>query len=38
MTKETVRFIEKLAGKDSSRKKKEDAKKTEDGIVPRLAD
>ena len=32
MTKETARFIEKLAQKDSERKKKKDAKKTEDGI------
>ena len=37
MTKETVSFIEKLAEKDSKRKKKKDAKKTEDGIVRRLA-
>ena len=34
MTKETASFIEKLAEK---RKKNEDAKKPEDGIVPRLA-
>ena len=37
MTKDTVSFIEKLAEQDSKRKKKQDAKKTEDGIVRRLA-
>ena len=30
-------FIKKLAEKDSTRKKKKDTKKTEDGIVRRLA-
>ena len=37
MTKDTVSFIEKLTEKDSKRKKKKEAKKTEDGIVRRLA-
>ena len=37
MTKETVSFIEKLAEKDSTRKKVKVANKTEDGIVRRLA-
>ena len=37
MTKETASFIEKLAEKDSKRKKKKDANQTEDGIVRRLA-
>ena len=37
MTKETASFIEKLAKKDSKRKKKKGAKKTEDGIVRSLA-
>ena len=37
MTKDTVSFIEKLAEKDSKRKKRKEAKKTEDGIVRRLA-
>ena len=37
MTKGTVSFIEKLAEKDSKRKNKNVAKKTEDGIVRRLA-
>ena len=37
MTKDTVSFIEKLAEKDSKRKKKKEAKKTQDGIVRRLA-
>ena len=37
MTKDTASFIEKLAEKDSKRKKKKEAKKTEDGIVRRLA-
>ena len=37
MTKETASFIEKLAEKDSKRKKTKDAKKPEDGIVRRLA-
>ena len=36
MTKDTVRFIEKLAEKDSKRKKRKEAKKTEDGIVRHL--
>ena len=37
MTTETASFIESLAGKDSKRKKKNDAKESEDGIVRRLA-
>ena len=37
MTEDTVSFIEKLAQTDSKRKKKKEAKKTEDGIVRRLA-
>ena len=37
MTKEAASFIEKLAEKDSKRRKKKELKKTEDGIVPRLA-
>ena len=37
MTNEAVSFIEKLAEKDSKRKKKKDAKKSEDGIVRHLA-
>ena len=37
MTNEMVSFIEKLAEKDSKRKKKKDTKKTEDGIVRPLA-
>ena len=37
MTKGTVSFIEKLAEKDSKRKKKKESKKIEDGIVRRLA-
>ena len=37
MAKETVSLIEELAEKDSKRKKKKDARKTEDGIVRRLA-
>ena len=37
LTTETASFIEKLAGKDSKRKKKNDAKESEDGIVRRLA-
>ena len=37
MTKETASFIEKLAEKDSKRKKKTEAKNTEDGVVRRFA-
>ena len=37
MTKGAVGFIEKQAEKDSKRKKKDDAKKIEDGGVPCLA-
>ena len=37
MTKETASFIEKLAEKDSKRKKKNEHNKPEDGIVRRLA-
>ena len=37
LTKEMASFIEKLAEKDSKRKKKKEHKKTEDGIVRRLA-
>ena len=37
MIKEAVSFIEKVAEKDSKRKKNKDAKKAEDGIVRRLA-
>ena len=37
VTKDTVSFIEKPAEKDSKRKKKKESKKTEDGIVRRLA-
>ena len=37
MTKEPVSGIEKLAEKDSKRKKKKETRKTEDGIVRRLA-
>ena len=37
MTKGTVSFIEKLAEKDSKRKKKKEAKKTEAGNARRLA-
>ena len=37
MAKDTVSFIEELAKNDSKRKKKKETKKTEDGIVRRLA-
>ena len=37
MIKEAVSFIEKLADKDSKRKEKKSNKKTEDGVVRRLA-
>ena len=37
MAKNTVSFIEELAKNDSKRKKKTETKKTEDGIVRRLA-
>ena len=37
ITKEVASFIDKLTEKDSTRNKKKESRKTEDGIVRRLA-
>ena len=37
MTKDAASFLEKMAGKDSKRKKKKDTKTTEAGVARRLA-
>ena len=37
MSKESASYIEKMVGRKTKRKKKKERKKTEDGIVKRLA-
>ena len=37
LSKESASYIEKMVGRETKRKKKKEQKKTEDGIVKRLA-